>query len=79
MSLFAATDRSLLLAEWVKIDDIPAFCPVCREGEVAGHEPGCEMDLALAERAFATAVERDRARLLMAFADEDTLPPGPTT
>lgn len=68
-------DHSLLLAEWVRIDDMIEFCPVCREGSCAGHVPGCQMDTALSERGFCTVAERDAARARIAAAHAGTEPP----
>jgi len=57
----------LLLAEWFAVEEYSPLCPCCSEGDIAnarddGHRPGCVMDLALAERGFATQEDRDRVR-----------------
>ena len=67
-------DVALLTAEWTKVDDGPEYCPVCREGSCAGHEPGCALALALSERGFCTREERDAARGKL-LASGDTEPP----
>lgn len=63
-------DRALLLAEWSATygdgedPSNDAGCPCCRAWHCMGakHEAACPMDLALAERGFATQEDRDRAR-----------------
>ncbi len=70
-----ATDRSLLFSEWVTIDDIPSFCPVCREGQCAGHVPNCVMDESLSERGYPDQTSRDRARALLTQAEAPTMAP----
>ena len=75
-------DKALLLAEWT-----PA-CPVCEQfpnnssespmllpTAVCGHKVGCAMDLALAERGYASQDERDAARAWIASHNETQLPP----
>lgn len=63
-------DTVLLLVEW----DGNATCPVCLAHRGA-HQSGCEMDLALAERAFATQDDRDAARKRLITGSGPTLPP----
>ncbi len=73
-------DRALLLAEWCQDDERgDKCCPACHwflhdAKEPGVHRPGCVMDLALAERGFATRDDRDRARTFLA-ANRETLPP----
>jgi hypothetical protein len=68
-------DIALLMSEWDASTGIDETgCPMCgadssrdhdEMGRVIGqlaHEAGCAMDLALAERGFATQAERDAAR-----------------
>lgn len=54
----------LLVNEWVAIDAVLAFCPVCLEGEVAGHEPGCDVDRVLDELGYRTRSQRELARCM---------------
>ncbi len=54
--MYNAVDIALLMSEW----DLSGMCLVCRCQNK--HDAGCAMDLALAERAFPTQVERDAAR-----------------
>jgi hypothetical protein len=83
MSLFTNVDIALLVAEW-STDGDNLCCAVCGRwapgeknvmSDYLGHAPGCEMDLGLSERGFATQIERERARQLIALAEDDTLPP----
>jgi hypothetical protein len=64
-------DVALLKAEWAV-----GGCPVCSAPPPA-HAPGCELDLALAERGFATQPDRDRARGRLASAAAPTEQPPP--
>jgi hypothetical protein len=74
--LFTHTDRALLLSEFVDDKGLEmAFCPVCETDQETPHTVGCSMDLALAERGFGTAGERERARALIRLASSDTIPP----
>jgi len=68
-------DQALVVSEWVSIDDVPSFCPSCREGQCAGHAPGCAHDLALAERGYPDQESRDRARASLQAAKAPTEPP----
>ncbi len=56
--MYNTIDIVLLLSEW----DSNGSCLVCRCQGRSMHNTGCVMDLALAERAFPTQVERDAAR-----------------
>lgn len=77
-------DRALLLAEWAAVDGIDSSrcCPCCEAYVCTGqrHEPGCSMDLALAERGFQSQEDRDRARGFLhrkTVESANTLPPPP--
>ena len=63
--MFSAIDIALIKAEWVSDSAGPrknlARCAVCGPCTDWKHQPGCEMDLALAERGFATNAERSEA------------------
>jgi hypothetical protein len=59
MVALTAVDLVLLAFEWLETEGGVA-CPQCFGTE--SHHPGCIMDLALAERGFATKDQRDGAR-----------------
>lgn len=69
-------DRALLLAEWMYFGEAYSgnysHCPLCRGAQpgqpkvVGGHKTDCAIDLALAERGYATQEDRNRARLTLA-------------
>jgi hypothetical protein len=67
-------DRALLLSEWMNVST-HRECPCCDAMRPDGHQPGCVMDLALAERGYATQFDRDRARGVLNTASVPTLPP----
>lgn len=79
--MFAAIDIALLKAEWVSdtagIRQNLARCPVCGACTDWRHEPGCAMDLALAERGFATNADRVMALSRIEAAHAGTEPPPP--
>ena len=71
-------DQALLLAEGTLTFD--GNCPVCggqvcAAGVPRGHGPGCQLDLALAERGFDTREARNAARERLAAAHAGTEPP----
>ena len=73
-------DKALLMAEWraLRYDGVRA-CLVCEESaeEPYRHRPGCVLDLALAERGFATQIDRDAARAGLAALAPTIAPPAP--
>ena len=74
--MFAAIDIALLTSEI----NAGGYCPRCNASMVFPqhpHQPGCEHDLALAERGFATAEDRDAARERIQAAHAGTEPPPP--
>jgi hypothetical protein len=84
--VYGAIDIALLQAEHAATSFLPTgsgarACPICLQLEDDPHSPGCEMDLALAERNFPTKAERDtaRKRLITATVMAPTLPPPPST
>ena len=72
-----SVDMALLLAEWTFRSSVGG-CSCCHGDKRDGrHDAGCPMDLALAERGFATQEDRDRARgfIQKTVATAPTLPP----
>jgi hypothetical protein len=73
-------DKALLLSEWVIFHTrglAVEACPVCIRLEkppTRKHDPGCAMDLALAERGWGTQEERDRARYYLVRGEAATAP-----
>jgi hypothetical protein len=65
-------DVALLVAEWCTGRYLG--CPVCAASTSWQHEAGCAMDLALAERGFATQADRDAARRRIENSRLDTPP-----
>ncbi len=82
--MFSAIDIALLNSEWAATCHNAAgarhrACPTCGQMIEQLHAPGCEHDLALAERSFPTQAERDSARRRFVTTSGPTLPPPPST
>jgi hypothetical protein len=78
VNVYSNVDMALLTSKWHNGE-----CPTCRARRTildeGAHSPGCEHDLALAERSFGTQAERDAARKRLITASGPTLPPPPST
>jgi hypothetical protein len=78
MLTYTAVDRVLLNHEWSALRPRGGHCAECGGAEPS-HEPGCDIDEALAERGFSTQPDREAARERLRQASEPMLPPTPIT
>src|ERR1700730_5808085 len=73
VALMDAVSRVLIqLERFSSMSEYPPRCPICRSK--MSHEIDCLMDLALSERGFHSAADRDAARERIKYGSTPTIP-----